>query len=179
MTGPSSVKSSTDDDDNEISLIFVLPVMDIELSRAVPRVNKNLKKKRKSTDVAVVQQLFNAFLLIHVRVFIFCLVSLFFFFFLIHLFSSTLFNNDLLSSAMYSACIKRGSRNWRGINASRKYRFVETSNIPSPFFFFCYSGLKESQTSAAVVINEKANFLSSWKYLLPWSSSSEKLFRWD
>lgn len=79
MTGPSSVKSSTDDD-NEISLIFVLPVMDIELSRAVPRVNKNLKKKRKSTDVAVVQQLFNAFLLIHVRVFIFCLVSLFFFF---------------------------------------------------------------------------------------------------
>lgn len=81
MTGPSSVKSSTDDDDNEISLIFVLPMMDIELSRAVPRVNKNLKKKRKSTDVAVVQQLFNAFLLIHVRVFIFCLVSLFFFFF--------------------------------------------------------------------------------------------------
>lgn len=46
MTGPSSVKSSTDDDDNEISLIFVLPVMDIELSRAVPRVNKNLKKKK-------------------------------------------------------------------------------------------------------------------------------------
>lgn len=49
MTGPSSVKSSTDDDDdNEISLIFVLPVMDIELSRAVPRVNKNLKKKEKA-----------------------------------------------------------------------------------------------------------------------------------
>lgn len=95
MTGPSSVKSSTDDDDdNEIFLIFVLPVMDIELSRAVPRVNKNLKKKRKSTDVAVVQQFFNAFLLIHVRVFIFCLVSLFFFFWFIYFhrhFSTTTF----------------------------------------------------------------------------------------
>lgn len=178
MTGPSSVKSSTDDDDNEISLIFVLPVMDIELSRAVPRVNKNLKKKKKKHGrgcgaTAFQRVSFNS------RSCIYFLPRLPLFFFLIHLFSSTLFNNDLLSSAMYSACIKRGSRNWRGINASRKYRFVETSNIPSPFFFCCYSGLKESQTLAVVVINEKANFLSSWKYLLPWSSSSEKLFRWD
>lgn len=129
------MKSSTDDNDNEISLIFVLPVMDIELSRAVPRVNKNLKKKKKKHGrgcgaTAFQRVSFNS------RSCIYFLPRLPLFFFLIHLFSSTLFNNDLLSSAMYSACMKRGSRNWRGINVSRKYRFVETSNIPSPFFFF-------------------------------------------
>lgn len=66
------MKSSTDGDGDEISLIFVLPVTDIELSRAVPRVNKNLKKKKEEALV-VVQQLFNAFLLIRVCAFIFCL----------------------------------------------------------------------------------------------------------
>lgn len=104
---------------------------------------------------------------------------------------------------MYSACIKRGSRNWRGINASRKYRFVETSNIPSPFFFFLLFGIKgESDFSGSsnkregkfsveleifitVVILERETFplglIIHWEELSPWSSQRiiEGIFFFD
>lgn len=177
------MKSSTDGDGDEISLIFVLPVTDIELSRAVPRVNKNLKKKRRRSTgcgaTAFQRISFNSRLCVY-------FLPLFFFFFRFIYFRHFSTTTILLSSRIFSACIKRGSRNWRGINASRKYRLETSSTIFFLGFLFRIKGESDfSNKQEGKFSVELEKFITEWKtfplglFIHSEELSSQRIFFFD